>query len=730
MLPRLDTVRMLADGLDFGHEDRTALIAAARPTAHGVPPAASPEGFASSLPQPLTSLIGRAQEVTKLAELLGQSVVRLLTITGPGGVGKSRLALEVAAELGDLFPDGVHFIELAPISEPDLVASVVAQHLDVREAPGRTLTDKVVTHLRSHHALLVLDNFEHVLPAARVVTAILSACPHVTILATSRAPLHLRGEREWDLSPLRLPGTMDTQTAKDIAGTDAVRLFVERATAVLPDFSLTESNAATVAEICHRVDGLPLALELAAARMKVLSPDALLSRSDEHRLQVLTLGAQDLPSRQQTMRKTVAWSYDLLDSAERALFRRLSVFAGGWTLAAAEAVTNLHGDLDVLDGLTALVNGSLVRHRQGANRERRFEMLETVREYGLEQLASSGEGLITREAHAAWLLDLVRRAGSGLLVEDHAAWLAQLDDELANLRAALAQTLERGDLETTLQLAATPWLYWFESGRTNEGRSWLDRALAIEENVPLPVRAMGRSAAGSLAGTQGDYGHAEALLEAALADWKVLHEEQGIARTLHTLAVVALERNDNQRAAYLLEQALVRYGTPRTSADASWVALAVTHQACAFSGLGEHQRAIAHGEMAVTMQQEADSHIGVALGVTFLADFALERGDYTGARAGYFEGLTMMWNLGDRWHLLYTLTGFAIVMAERDPPERAARVLGAHMEGARSLWQPTIAAPPGRLRCRRGEGTRNAWGEGLLRILGSRYVAQPSRSCG
>jgi tetratricopeptide (TPR) repeat protein len=397
---------------------------------------------------------------------------------------------------------------------------------------------------------------------------------------------------------------------------------------------------------------------------------------ETHRLQVLTGGAHDLPARQQTMRETVAWSYDLLAASERALFRRLSIFAGGWTLEAAEAVTNLHGDLDVFDGLTALVNGSLVQHRPGAT-GRRFEMLETVREYGLEQVVAHGEEVRTWETHAAWLLDLVRQAGPGLVVEDHAAWLARLDDELANLRAALGQALERGDVATTLEIAATPWLYWFESGRTNEGRSWLERGLARADRASVPVRAMARFAAGSLAATQGDYGPANALLEAALADWTVVGEPQGMARTRHSLATAALELNDDQRAAHLLEQVFVEYGTPRTSADASWLALAVTHMACACSGLGHHQRAIALGEQAVAMQREAGSQIGAALGITFLADFALERGEYAGARTGYLEGLAMMWELGDRWHLLYALTGFAILTAALGPPEQAARLLGA-----------------------------------------------------
>jgi tetratricopeptide (TPR) repeat protein len=465
---------------------------------------------------------------------------------------------------------------------------------------------------------------------------------------------------------------------------------VDRATAVRPDFTLTGANAVPLAEICHRVDGLPLALELAAARMKVLSPGELLTRLEVHRLPLLTGGAHDLPARQQTMRNTVAWSYDLLSSPERTVFRRLAVFAGGWTLEAAGAVANRHGDLEVLDAMTALVNGSLVQHRRESANGQRFEMLETVRAYGLEQMVSSGEDVMTRKAHVAWLLDVVRQADPGLLVEDHAAWLARLDDELENLRAALAQTLEHDDVDTALELAATPWLYWFESGRTNEGRAWLDRALARADGASLPTRALAHFAAGTLAATQGDYGPAKALLEAALAGWTAVGEKQGIARTRHSLATVALELNDDQAAAHLLDQVLVEYETPQTSADASWAALAVTHMACAYSGLGQHQRAISLGEKAVRMQQEAGSHIGVALGMTFLADFALVRGDYAEARAAYLEGLTRMWNLGDRWHLLHALTGFAIVMAELGPPERAARMLGAQ-SAAREVYGNRIS---------------------------------------
>lgn len=677
--PRLETVRLLADSLDLSEADRASFIASARPEKPILPASPSLSNQNQTLPLPLTPLIGRARELTELIQLLRNPDVRLVTLIGPGGVGKSRLALEAGTYLIDHFAHGVCFVELAPVSNPALVPSAIAQKLGIREVPDMSLAEEIIDHLRSQHTLLILDNFEHVLPARTFVATLLEACAGMCVMATSRTPMQVRGEQEWTVLPLTLPGLAETSTANDVADTEAVQLFTERVTSVRRDFVLTDKNATDVANICRCVDGLPLALELAAARMKVLSTGSLLSRLEEHRLEVLTLGAHDLPSRQQTMRKTVAWSHDLLHPSEQALFRRLSIFAGGWTLDAAETVTNLRGDLDVLDGLTSLVNGSLVRQGSGSSSEMRFDMLETVRQYGVEQLASSGEELMMQEAHTAWMLDFVRKSDSGLLVEDHAGWLARLEDELANLRAVLARSLERGDVDTTLELAATPWLYWFESGRTNEGRSWLDRALSIADSASLRVRAMAGSAAGSLAATQGDYEPAQSLMEAALIDWKALGEKQGIARTLHALATAALELNEDERAVRLLQQALIEYGTPRTGADASWVALSVTHMACAMSGFGEHERAVSLGEEAVKMQREAGSHIGVALGITFLADFALERGDYDEARVGYLEGLTRMWDLGDRWHLLYALTGFAIVMTHFDPPERAVRVLAAQM---------------------------------------------------
>lgn len=707
--PHLKTVRMLADGLGLGPDDRAALLAAARPASPARPPDRMTEST-SVLPQSLTSLIGRAREVSELTGLLGHPAVRLLTLIGPGGVGKSRLALAVANEVHDHVPDGVHVVELASLTDPQIVPSALGQQLNIREAPGMTVTEEVIRHLRARQAVLVLDNFEHVLPAGRFVAALLTACPHVRVLATSRAPLHIRGEWEWPVQPLHLPDPTQAPTASDVARSDAVRLFLERVSEVRPDFALTRETAPVVAAICRHLDGLPLALELAAARMRVLSASELQARLEEHRLPVLTGGAQDLPPRQQTMRTTIAWSYDLLEAADQALFRRLSVFAGGWTLEAAEAVTNIDGTLDVLDGITALMNGSLIRHQQGSHEEHRFEMLETVREYGLEQLVSHGEESATRDAHTAWLLDLVEQAAPGLVGADQAIWLQRLEEELGNLRAALNWTLEHGDPVSALRLAATAWLFWFERGRTNEGRNWLDRALAMVHDGPSPVRAMARHAAGTLAATQCDYGPADTLLQAALSDWQALDEKPGIARTLHTLGTAAVERNDNRRAIDFLEQALALYDSPPLPAEAPWVALAVSHLACAVSRMGEHERAVTLAEQAIRMQQEAGSHIGYALAITLLADIALDWGNYSEASALYREGLAIMWSLGDQWHLLYALTGSAIVTAELDPPEKAARLLSAQLAAHEAYGnvipprrRPTFDAAVAKVRAALGE---------------------------
>jgi predicted ATPase/DNA-binding XRE family transcriptional regulator len=656
--PYLATVGMLADALELSLADRQALLAAARPESPLELPETAPRGL-PPLPTPLTSLVGRERELAALVSLLDNTAMRLVTLTGAGGSGKTRLALEIGARARGKFGDGVVFVDLAPLREADLVLPSIANAVGVHERAGQRLMETLASVLASKRVLLLLDNCEHLLGAAPDVATLLAATPQVTILATSREPLRVRGERVVPLQPLRLPEDDRLPTVEALAEVPSVALFVERAMASRPNFALAEANASQIVAICRQLDGLPLALELAAARTSVLTPAELLGRL-ERRLPLLTGGSRDLPSRQRTMRDAIAWSFDLLTLPEQALFRRLAVFAGGWTLEAAEAVVG-DADLDALAGLERLVEHSLVRRLEGSCSESRFSMLETVREYGLEQLESIGEADATRQRHATFFLALAEASVDGLRSNDMAHWVERLEADHGNLRAALAWTIERKQSAYALRLAAAMRILWLQNAYIAEAQSWLAQALALDDDEPAARTAALYAAA---VFHHDDPTRAAALAEEAIQLAHDHGDSIGAVRALSTLAGIVADAGDAKRAAALLGQALT---LADQEGDTRWLGIIeenLGYLAIDRGDLGEAEArlraALAHCQHSGYAWHEANVFGG-------LGEVARLRGDLEQAVHLQRESLARHRSLHGRWGMLRSVEVLAALAAAADP---------------------------------------------------------------
>jgi predicted ATPase/serine/threonine protein kinase/DNA-binding CsgD family transcriptional regulator len=605
-----------------------------------------------NLPAQPTSLIGREQEVAAACSFLRLSGVRLLTLTGPGGVGKTRLGLQVATDLLDDFVDGVYFVQLAPISDPDLVVSTIAQVFGLKEVGDQALPDLLKASLRDKHLLLLLDNFEQIMEGASRLSDLLAVCPHLKLLVTSRAVLHIRGEHEFPVPPLALPDLTRLPEFGALSQYAAVVLFLQRARAVKPDFQMTPTNASNIAEICVRLDGLPLAIELAAARIKLLSPQALLARL-EHRLAVLTGGAQDVPARQQTLRNTVVWSYDLLNTEEQQFFRRLSVFVSGCTLQALEAVCAALGDgtVSVLDGATSLIDKSLLQTTEQEG-EPRLRLLETIREYGLECLTASGEMEAAQQAHAMYYLALAEEAEPKLAGPQQVLWLERLERELGDLRSALYWLREQEETEAALRLSGALWRFWWRRGHLSEGRHFLEQALFASEKVVPSVRAKALNGAGVITGLQGDFGQAEALCRESLALLRELRDTAGIAIALWMLGYMAMARSNYAVARTLAEEALA---LSREIGDTWGIASSLDILASVVIIQGEYVRARSLAEESLAFYRERGDTWGIARSLWLLALGIFSQGDLVRARTLFEESLALYRETGDKRGIAYAL---------------------------------------------------------------------------
>jgi predicted ATPase/DNA-binding CsgD family transcriptional regulator len=678
--------------------------------------------MASNLPSPLTSFIGRQREIIELRRLL--PTTRLLTLTGPGGSGKTRLAYEVAAGSLLEYPDGVWAVEFAPLSDPQLVVQATCAALGVAEHSGRSLTDALVHHLRGRSTLILFDNCEHLIPAcAALAAALLAGCPALRILATSRETLGVAGELRFPVPSLSLPDPARLPPAEQLMQYEAVRLFVERAAFQQPKFTLTGENAAAVVDVCRRLDGMPLAIELAAARVRVLSVEQIADRLTS-RFRLLTGGNSTALPRQQSLQAAMDWSYDLLAAPERALLRRLSVFAGGWTLEAAEAVCAGEGIVaaDILDLLTSLSDKSLVLvdHRNG---EARYRLLETIRQYGREKARASGESVTVQRRHLEWYLHVAEQGQSELRGPGQEAWLDRLEAEHDNLRAALEWSAGQPDgLDAEMRLAGALRWFWFIRGYWSEGRRWLEAVLARSSGSPSVAVTRALQGAARLARFQGDYDRARTLCEQGLASSRGLADEESRVWFLTSLGAVELHQGDRTRAAALFEEGLAR---ARTLGDKGLTSSALLDLGVVARLEGDLERSEGLFTEGLALSRDVSDKWRMALALHGLGLVAFRRADHRRAAALFAESLALASQLQDRWIADDCLDGLASVACARGHYTEAARMLGA-ADGLRETlgYRPLTDVESDHDRCvttaRVGLGTAGftaTWNEGRTTAL-------------
>jgi predicted ATPase len=633
----------------------------------------------SNLPVPRTAFVGRERETATLCQLLSREDVRLVTLTGPGGIGKTRLALQVAGKSAARFADGICFVALSAVGERGLMASAIAQAMGARETGDKLPEEMLTEYVKAlpNPMLLLLDSFEHLVSAAPLIARLLTLCPKLKVVATSQAPLHIYGEHEFPVPPLALPDSKSTPSVEILSGLSAVALFVERARAVKHEFALTKENAPTVAAICTRLDGLPLAIELAAARIKLLSPSAILMRL-ESCLNLLTGGARDLPMRQQTLRGTVDWSYGLLNAIEQTLFRRLSVFMGGCTLDAVEAVCDIRGDLgiDVLDGLASLVDKSLAQQVEEPDGETRFAMLSTIQEYARERLIESGNESATRRAHAAYYLVLAEEGA-----EEAASgpeWLDRFEIEHGNLRRALDYLIDTDEAEWGLRMGAALFRFWETREYLTEGRDAIKRLLKLKgatAHAKLRARLLFDEAV--LAGGQGDYASAQALFEESREICAELNDAGGVAVALNALAVNARDRGELVAASSLFERCVAIW---RDLGDSGDIARALSNLANVVKLQGEYERASSLYDECTAMFREVGDVCGVAWTLSYQGDLAREMANFVAARSYFEQSLSAFRQLHDGWGIASVLCDLGRLSCDQGDYAKADKLYGESMK--------------------------------------------------